>query len=188
MRQASATAIHPRILNGVEQREGNVAEETRATRATVHVTDLESRAGGVLGHSSWRTITQDDVNAFAELTGDRQWIHIDPERSASGPFGGTIAYGYLTLSLATLFLDEVLTVDGAALVLNYGSNRVRYPAPVPVGSRVRAQVELQGVEQIRGGVQVVFRLTFEVEGQAKPGCVADIVYRYYDDFPARVAR
>lgn len=152
----------------------------------VHVTDLEAHAGTALGHSAWRTITQSEVDTFAELTGDRQWIHIDPERAKAGPFGGTIAYGYLTLSFATQFLDQVLTVDGAGLVLNYGSNRVRYPAPVPVGSQVRALVELQSVEQIAGGIQAVFRLTFEVEGQAKPGCVADIVYRYYADFPARV--
>jgi len=150
--------------------------------------DLEARAGTVLGHSAWRTITQSEVDTFADLTGDRQWIHIDPERAKAGPFGGTIAYGYLTLSLATQFLDEVLTVEGAGLVLNYGSNRVRYPAPVPVGSRVRGLVQLQTVEPIAGGVQTVFRLTFEVEGQAKPGCVADIVYRYYADFPAPAAR
>lgn len=156
--------------------------------AVVHVMDLEARAGTVLGHSAWRTITQSEVDTFADLTGDRQWIHIDPERAKAGPFGGTIAYGYLTLSLATQFLDEVLTVEGAGLVLNYGSNRVRYPAPVPVGSRVRGLVQLQTVEPIAGGVQTVFRLTFEVEGQAKPGCVADIVYRYYADFPAPAAR
>ena len=150
----------------------------------VHVSELEAWAGAVLGHSSWRTITQADVDTFAALTGDRQWIHIDPERAAAGPFGGTIAYGYLTLSFATQFLDEVLTVSGAGLVLNYGSNRVRYPAPVPVGSRVRAAVALEAVDPIDGGVQTTFRLTFEVEGQAKPGCVADIVYRYYADFPA----
>lgn len=154
----------------------------------IHVSELASRAERVIGTSSWRTITQADVDAFAELTGDRQWIHIDPERAAAGPFGRTIAYGYLTLSLATQFLDEVLAVEGAGLVLNYGSNRVRYPAPVPVGSRVRAAVELQSVEEIAGGAEAIFRLTFEVEGQAKPGCVADIVYRYYADFPARVAR
>jgi acyl dehydratase len=156
--------------------------------AAIHVSELSSRAATELGHSSWRTITQTDVDTFARLTGDRQWIHIDPERAAAGPFGTTIAYGYLTLSLATLFLDEVLTVEGAGLVLNYGSNRVRYPAPVPVGSRVRAAVELATVDEIAGGVQATFRLTFEVEGQAKPGCVADIVYRYYAEFPARVAR
>ncbi|MGH9265437.1 MAG: MaoC family dehydratase [Acidimicrobiales bacterium] len=164
-----------------------MANANAPTPTVVHVAELASRAGTLLGHSDWRTITQEDVDAFAELTGDRQWIHIDPERAAAGPFGGTIAYGYLTLSLATLFLDEVLRVEGAGLVLNYGSNRVRYPAPVPVGSRVRAAVELQSVEEVAGGVQTVFRLTFEVEGQPRPGCVAEIVYRYYGEFPARAA-
>lgn len=162
--------------------------ETQGAPAVVHVTDLAGRAGTALGRSSWRTITQVDVDTFAELTGDRQWIHIDPVRAAAGPFGGTIAYGYLTLSFATQFLDEVLEVEGAGLVLNYGSNRVRYPAPVPVGSRVRAAVELAAVDQVDGGVQATFRLIFEVDGQAKPGCVADIVYRYYTEFPARVAQ
>jgi acyl dehydratase len=162
--------------------------ETPGAPAVVHVTDLVASAGTVLGHSSWRAITQSDVDTFAELTGDRQWIHVDPVRAAEGPFGGTIAYGYLTLSFATQFLDEVIEVDGADLVLNYGSNRVRYPAPVPVGSRVRAAVELQEVDQVAGGVQATFRLTFEIDGQPKPGCVADIVYRYYADFPAPVAK
>ncbi len=151
--------------------------------AVMDMTELASRAGEVLGTSSWREITQDEVDTFAELTGDKQWIHIDPERAQAGPFGGTIAYGYLTLSLSTLFLDEVLSVEGAALVLNYGSNRVRYPAPVPVGSRVRAAIELAAVEEITGGLQTTFRLTFEVEDKPKPGCVADIVYRYYESFP-----
>jgi acyl dehydratase len=149
----------------------------------IPMSDLAAHEGEVLGHSAWRTITQDDVDTFARLTGDEQWIHIDPERSRAGPFGGTIVYGYLTLSLTTIFLDEVVTVDGAGLVLNYGSNRVRYPSPVPVGSRLRAEVTLLSAETIAGGLQTTFRLVFEVEGQAKPGCVADIVYRYYDEFP-----
>ncbi len=148
------------------------------------MSDLAARVGEVLGHSSWRTVTQAEVDTFARLTGDEQWIHIDAERAAAGPFGGTIVYGYLTLSLSTLFLDEVLTVDGAGLVLNYGSNRVRYPSPVPVGSNVRAEVTLASVEPVPGGLQTTFRLLFEVEGQAKPGCVADIVYRYYEEFPS----
>jgi acyl dehydratase len=155
------------------------------TPAVLDVAELSSRRGGLLGQSSWRRITQDDVDTFGRLTGDEQWIHLDPERAKAGPFGGTIAYGYFTLSLSTVFLEEVVTVKGASLVLNYGSNRVRYPAPVPVGSRVRAAVELPAVEPIPGGVQATFRLTFEVEGSAKPGCVADIVYRYYTDFPGR---
>ncbi|MEA2686513.1 MAG: hypothetical protein QOE93_1708 [Actinomycetota bacterium] len=166
-----------------------VSDQDVATPAVVPMAELTTRVGDVLGHSSWRTITQDDVDTFARLTGDEQWIHIDAERAGAGPFGGTIVYGYLTLSLTTLFLDEVLTVDGAELVLNYGSNRVRYPSPVPVGSRVRAEVTLTQVDPVPGGLQTTFRLLFEVEGQAKPGCVADIVYRYYEEFAeAGVAR
>lgn len=153
------------------------------TPTVLEVSELGSYTGVVLGHSSWRTVRQDDVDTFARLTGDEQWIHVDPRRAAAGPFGGTIVYGYLTLSLATVFLDEVIAVKGAELVLNYGSNRVRYPAPVPVGSRVRAAVELAAADEIPGGVQATFRLTFEIEGASKPGCVADIVYRYYTDFP-----
>lgn len=151
------------------------------------VGELATRQGAVLGHSSWRVIGQAEVDTFAALSGDEQWIHVDPERAASGPFGGTIVHGYLTLSLSTVLLDEVVAVKGAHLVLNYGSNRIRYPAPVPVGARVRAQVELAAVTPVGGGVQATFRLTYEVEGSAKPGCVADIVYRYYTDFPSRVA-
>lgn len=154
-----------------------------ATPTVLHVTELAPRAGTALGHSSWRRITQEDVSAFARLTGDEQWIHVDAERAATGPFGATIAHGYFTLALSTRLLDEVVSVEGAAMVLNYGSDRVRYPAPVPVGSRVRALVELASAAGIPGGVQATFRLTFEVDGQRKPGCVADIVYRYYERFP-----
>jgi acyl dehydratase len=153
------------------------------TRTTMTLAELGSRAGETLGRSSWRTVTQDDVDTFARLTGDDQWIHVDPERAKAGPFGATIAHGYFTLSLSTLFLDELLSVSDAAVVLNYGSNRVRYPAPVPVGSRVRALVDVPEVEAVAGGVQAVFRLTFEVEGGPKPGCVADIVYRFYSTLP-----
>lgn len=160
-----------------------MSQPKEVTRAVVDVADLASLTGRLLGQSSWRRITQEDVTAFAQLTGDEQWIHVDPEKAASGPFGATVAHGYFTLSLSTLFLDEVLTVTGAALVLNYGSDRVRYPAPVRVGSRVRAQIELASVKPLPGGVQTTFRLTFEVGGQQKPGCVADIVYHYYTDFP-----
>ena len=157
--------------------------ETSATQAVMDVSELVSHAGQALGQTSWRTVTQDDIDAFARLTGDDQWIHVDPERARAGPFGTTIGHGYFTLSLSTIFLDEVVTITGAGVVLNYGSNRVRYPAPVPAGSRVRATIELPAAEDIAGGVQATFRLTYEVEGQRKPGCVADIVYRYYRTLP-----
>ena len=157
--------------------------ETPATQAVMDVSELTAHAGQALGRSSWRTVTQDDIDAFARLTGDDQWIHVDPERAKAGPFGTTIGHGYFTLSLSTIFLDEVVTITGAGVVLNYGSNRVRYPAPVPAGSRIRAAIELPEAEDIAGGVQATFRLTYEVEGQQKPGCVADIVYRYYRELP-----
>ena len=155
--------------------------------AVVDLDDLPARAGQLLGHSSWRAVTQDEVDAFARLTGDTQWIHTDPGRARNGPFGGTIAHGYYTLALSTVILDEVITVKGAAIVLNYGSNRVRYPAPVPVGSRLRAAVELPSVDDVPGGVQATYRLTYEVDGSSKPPCVADIVYRYYRDLPGQGA-
>lgn len=155
------------------------------SQAVLDLHQLAPHAGEVLGQTSWRAVTQDDVDAFARLTGDDQWIHVDPPRAATGPFGTTIAHGYFTLALSTVFLDEVVTIKGAEVVLNYGSNRVRYPAPVPVGSRIRARVELPAVEDIAGGVQATYRLVYEVEGQSKPGCVADIVYRYYTTLPGR---
>lgn len=158
--------------------------ETPAT-TVVPVDDLESQSGQRLGTTAWRLITQEDVDDFARLTGDDQWIHVDPARAKEGPFGATIAHGYFTLSLATILLDEVLTVTGAGVVLNYGSNRVRYPAPVPVGSRLRANIDLAATERVKGGVQAVYRLTYEVEGSTKPVCVADIVYRYYESLPGR---
>lgn len=154
-----------------------------AAPTVVLMSDLADRAGSILGRSSWRTVTQDEVTTFARLTGDEQWIHVDPERAAAGPFGTTIAHGYFTLALSTEFLYEVVRVEGAGLILNYGSDRVRYPSPVPVGSRIRAQIELPAVASVPGGVQVTFRLTYEVEGRRKPGCVADILFRYYEHAP-----
>jgi acyl dehydratase len=119
------------------------------------------------------------VNLFAEATGDRQWIHVDEERAASGPFGRTIAHGYLTLSLAPALLWEVLDVAGASLVVNYGLDKVRFPAPVTIPSRVRLGIELAHVESFGEGLQVGLAATFEVEGSAKPCCVAQILFRYY---------
>ena len=153
------------------------------TQTVLDVSDLASHAGEALGQTAWRAVSQRDVDTFATLTGDDQWIHVDPERAKAGPFGTTIAHGYFTLSLSTIFLDEVVTIKGANVVLNYGSNRVRYPAPVPVGSRIRAAIELPAVEDIPGGVQATYRLVYEVEDRPKPGCVADIVYRYYTSLP-----
>lgn len=141
--------------------------------------ELEASAGSHLGHSAWHEIGQEQVNAFADATGDHQWIHVDPERAATGPFGGTVAHGYLTLSLAPMLLWEIMDVVGAGVVVNYGLDKVRFPAPLPVGSRVRAGVECAAVEEVRGGKQAKLVLTVEIEGGAKPCCVAEILFRYY---------
>ncbi|MDA8148170.1 MAG: MaoC family dehydratase [Actinomycetota bacterium] len=147
---------------------------------TVHGVDgFTDLVGQHLGYSEWHRITQDQVNTFADATGDHQWIHVDPERAAAGPFGGPIAHGYLTLSLAPVLLAEVLHVEGITMGVNYGCNRVRFPAPVPVGSNLRAGATLVSVEEVGGGVQSVLDVTFEVEGAEKPSCVAQVVYRYF---------
>ena len=147
--------------------------------ATIPLGELASHAGEHLGWSAWHRVTQDQVNLFAEATGDRQWIHVDEERAKSGPFGRTIAHGYLTLSLAPALLWEVLDVQGASLVVNYGLDKVRFPAPVPIPSRVRLGIELAHVESFGQGLQVGLAATFEVEGSTKPCCVARILFRYY---------
>ena len=141
---------------------------------------LRARVGQEVGVSSWRTVQQGDIDTFADLTGDRQWIHVDPERAATGPFGATVQHGFLTLGLATGLLWEVCTVEGFGVVLNYGLNRVRFPAPLRVGSRIRMHVEVAEVKDLDGGAEAVYRLTYEVEGQTKPCCVADLVFRYYN--------
>jgi acyl dehydratase len=135
--------------------------------------------GTHLGYSTWHQIGQDQINLFAEATGDHQWIHVDPERAKDGPFGTTIAHGYLTLSLAPALLGEIMVVEGMSMGVNYGCNKVRFPAPVPVGSNLRLGLAVAEVEDVTGGVQVVLDLTFEVEGAAKPSCVAQVVYRYF---------
>jgi len=135
--------------------------------------------GQHLGYSEWHVVTQDQVNLFADATGDHQWIHVDPERAKDGPFGGAIAHGYLTLSLAPALLGEVLTVEGMSMGVNYGCNKVRFPTPVPVGAKLRLGAEVATVEDVKGGVQAALDLTFEVEGAAKPSCVAQVVYRYF---------
>ena len=147
---------------------------------TIEVKDLKAHEGEHLGTSDWHAVTQEQVNLFAEATGDHQWIHVDPERAKAGPFGGTIAHGYLTMSLAPALLQEVWQVDGMRLGLNYGINKLRFPAPVPVGSKLRVDATLAKVEEVGGGgQQATLAVTFEIEGQEKPACVAEVVYRYY---------
>jgi acyl dehydratase len=147
------------------------------------VEGLRERLGQEVGVSSWRRVEQQDIDTFAALTGDEQWIHVDPERAKDGPFGATVQHGFLTLGLATGLLWEVCTVEGFGVILNYGLNKVRFPAPLRVGSRIRMHVEVADVKELDApggtGAEAVYRLTYEVEGQQKPCCVADLVFRYY---------
>jgi acyl dehydratase len=144
------------------------------------ISGLKAQVGEHLGYSGWHEVTQEQVNLFADATGDHQWIHVDVERAEGGPFGGPIAHGYLTLSLAPTLLAEVLVVNGISMGVNYGLNKLRFPAPVPVGSKVRVGAQLQAVEDIAGGAQVTLLATFETEGSAKPSCVAELIFRYYE--------
>lgn len=143
------------------------------------VEELKAAAGTHVGYSDWWEITQDRVNTFADATDDHQYIHVDPERASQTPFGGPIAHGYLTLSMAVPLVQQIVSVGGVRMAVNYGLNKVRFPAPVPVGSRLRAGVELLAVTDIAGGVQLESRVTFEVDGGTKPVCVAETVSRYY---------
>lgn len=140
---------------------------------------LKSSVGNHLGYSNYLTITQERVNQFAEATGDHQWIHVDVERAKAGPFGAPIAHGYLTLSLGPVLLPEIFTVGGISMGVNYGANKIRFMSPVQVGSKLRASAKLVNVEDVAGGAQVTMEVTFEVEGAAKPSCVAEIIFRYY---------
>lgn len=140
---------------------------------------LKARVGDHLGYSEWHEVTQEQVNLFADATGDHQWIHIDVERAKAGPFGAPIAHGYLTLSLTPTLLEEVLHVSGVSMAINYGLNKLRFPSPVPVGSKVRAGVVLAEVEDVSGGAQVNLTVTYEIEGGTKPVCVAEVLFRYY---------
>jgi acyl dehydratase len=144
------------------------------------IEDARSRLGQEIGVSDWMLIDQERVNAFAEVTGDRQWIHVDVDRAnRESPFGGPIAHGYLTVSLLAKFAQECIAVDGIKLAVNYGLNRVRFAAPVKVGSRVRAHFVLVGVDDIPGGAQMLWQATVEIEGGPKPACVAEMVTRWY---------
>jgi acyl dehydratase len=143
------------------------------------VADLAAATGETIGQSDWVTITQEEVNLFADATGDHQWIHVDPERAKDGPFGKTIAHGFMTLSLLPRLQHEMYTVKGIKLAINYGLNKVRFPSPVPVGSKVRATTTLVGVEDLGNGtVQGTMSTTIEVDGSPKPACVAESIIRY----------
>lgn len=147
---------------------------------TVHgVEELKGLVGQHLGYSDWMLVDQERVNRFADATGDHQWIHIDPERAKDGPFGTTIAHGYLTLSLIPVLQGQILQVEGIAMGVNYGCNKVRFPAPVPVGSELRMGGSIASIEEFAGGVQVVMDVTLEVKDAPKPSCAAQVVFRFY---------
>jgi acyl dehydratase len=149
----------PRIINGIDE--------------------LKTLVGEHLGYSDYLEITQDRVNTFADATGDHQWIHVDVERAKQGPFGGPIAHGYLTLSLGPALAPQIFGMTGISMGVNYGAGKVRFPAPVPVGSRLRLGATLISVDDVAGGAQVVMEFVYEVEGAAKPSCVAEVIFRYY---------
>ncbi|TGB08556.1 MaoC family dehydratase [Streptomyces sp. MZ04] len=143
------------------------------------IDELKKLAGSDLGASSWTEITQERINTFADATGDHQWIHTDPERAAQGPFGAPIAHGYLTLSLFIPLFTELLDVQGVTTKVNYGLDKVRFPAPVPAGSRIRLVARLASVDEVSGGVQIAVDGTVEIEGGTKPACVLRSLSRFY---------
>ncbi|MET0900635.1 MAG: MaoC family dehydratase [Mycobacterium sp.] len=143
------------------------------------VDELVAAKGEELGSSEWVTITQDEVNLFADATGDHQWIHVDPERAAQGPFGATIAHGFLTLALLPRLTHQIFAVNGVKLGINYGLNKVRFPSPVPVGSKVRGTTTLADTQDVgQGTVQATLTTVIEIDGAAKPACVAESIVRY----------
>jgi acyl dehydratase len=145
------------------------------------IAGLKEKVGHHLGYSDWVEITQEQVDLFAEATGDHQWIHVDPERAKKeSPFGGPIAHGYLTLSLGPRLSPQILRVTGVKMALNYGCDKVRFPSSVPVGAKLRLGTELTRVDDIPGGAQVYMTFTFACEGAPKPACVAEIIFRYYE--------
>jgi len=147
-----------------------------------HIESIEALKGLIgehLGYSEYMDVSQERVNKFAEATGDFQWIHIDVEKANAGPFGGPIAHGYLTLSLGPVLLPQAFTVGGIAMGVNYGANKVRFIAPVKVGSQIRAGFKLLTVEDTAGGARVTLETTFECEGASKPSCVAEVIFQYF---------
>ena len=144
--------------------------------------DLKNAIGSKLGASEWLAIEQERINLFADATGDHQWIHVDPERAAGGPFGACIAHGYLTLSLVNMFLPQIIEVRGIRMGVNYGTDKVRFPSPVRVGSRVRGNGELVAADETKdGAVQATIRVTVEIEGNDRPACVVDTISRFYPE-------
>jgi len=149
-------------------------------RMIQNLEELKRMAGQEVGVSDWHPVTQEAINLFADATLDHQWIHVDPERAKrESPFGGPIAHGYYTLSLATYLLNNVMEVKEKKMGVNYGLNKLRFTAPVPIPSKVRLRATLARIEEIRRGVEATFNLSFEVEGKENPSCIAEVIYRYY---------
>jgi acyl dehydratase len=148
-------------------------------RVFATVADLHTHAGGEIGVSDWLLVSQEQINAFADVTGDHQWIHVDPERAAASDFGGTIAHGYYTLSITPVLAATLYQFEGFRFAINYGADRLRFPAPLRVGSRVRLRAHLLAVDNVPGGVQTKVRHTFEAEAAPKPACIADVLFRLY---------
>ena len=148
------------------------------TTVFAHPDELLDSVGADLGVSQWVTIGQDRIDGFADATGDHQWIHVDPAAAAAGPFGATIAHGYLTLAWTNQFLPEIVRVEGVSMGINYGTNKVRFPQPVVVGSRVRGRASLTAADEIDGGVQAVITITVEIDGADKPACIVESVSRF----------
>ncbi|MFJ9561119.1 MaoC family dehydratase [Streptomyces fuscichromogenes] len=151
-----------------------------ALRTVTGLDEIKALAGTDLGRTDWLEVTQERVHTFADATGDHQWIHVDPERAALGPFGGPIAHGYLTLSLVIPLFNDLLALDGLSMSINYGLDKVRFPSPVKVGAKIRLHGKVDSVEDVKGnGVEMRLTFTIEVEGAEKPACVAAAVYRHY---------
>ncbi len=143
------------------------------------VDELREAKGTQLGTSDWTTVDQSQIDTFADATGDHQWIHVDAERAKDGPFGTTIAHGFLTLSLIPVIASQIVKVDNIKMTINYGLNKVRFTSPVPVGSRIRGSIELVDVSDVSGGVQVTNKVTVEIEGSDRPALVAESLLRHY---------
>jgi acyl dehydratase len=172
--------------SGIEAGDVDVAESTGGPLVITGLEGLQEHAGQTVGVSGWKTVVQEDITTFAKLTGDEQWIHVDPERAAQTAIGKTIQHGFLTLGNSTGLLWSVCVVEGFGMILNYGLNKVRFPAPLRVGRRIRMHVAVADVRELpgsagapAGGAEAVYRLTYEIEDEPKPCCVADLVFRYY---------
>jgi len=163
----------------MERAMAEVGGDPQPARVFAHPGELIAAVGQVLGESAWLQVDQTRIDRFADATLDHQWVHVDAERARHGPFGACIAHGFLTLALVNFFLPQIVRIDGARLGVNYGCDKIRFPAPVRAGARIRGVGQLLRAEAIEGGVQAWIRVSVEIDGETKPGCVADTISRYY---------